>query len=124
VTLASRYGDDARDLDVSSAVLDVQLAHRSVRRFAPGDVSDEQLRALVAAAQSAPTSVQPAALERRWRSGTPSAKARLAELAAGQRFVAEAPLLLGVGGDLGRARRPRLAGGVAPSTAATTSRPR
>ena len=41
---------------VRNDVLDVQLAHRSVRTFAPGEVSEDQLRALVAAAQSAPTS--------------------------------------------------------------------
>ena len=31
-------------LDVRSAVLDLQLAHRSVRKFAPGEVTGDQLR--------------------------------------------------------------------------------
>ncbi len=104
MTLTSRYGDDAMTLDVRNDVLDLQLAHRSVRRFAPGAVSDEQLRALVAAAQSAPTSsnLQPWSVV---AVRDPERKARLAELAAGQRFVAEAPLLLVWVADLGRARR-------------------
>jgi nitroreductase len=99
-----RYGDDAFTLSARSAVLELQLGRRSVRRFAPGDVSDDQLRALVAAAQSAPTSsnLQPWSVV---AVRDPERKARLAELAASQRFVAEAPLLLVWVADLGRARR-------------------
>ena len=104
MSLTTRYGGEALSLDVRSEVLDLQLAHRSVRKFAPGDVSDDQLRAMVAAAQSAPTSsnLQPWSVV---AVRDPERKARLAALAAGQRFVVEAPLLLVWVADLGRARR-------------------
>jgi nitroreductase len=104
MSLTTRYGGDALSLDVRSEVLDLQLAHRSVRKFAPGDVSDDQLRAMVAAAQSAPTSsnLQPWSVV---AVRDPERKARLAALAADQRFVVEAPLLLVWVADLGRARR-------------------
>jgi nitroreductase len=102
--VSSRYADDALTLHARSAVLDLQLAHRSVREFAPGDVTDDHLRAMVAAAQSAPTSsnLQPwsvVVVRDRER------KARLATYAAGQRFVEEAPVLLVWVADLSRARR-------------------
>src|SRR5690349_20429378 len=102
--ITARYGDAAAALAVRSDVLDLLLAHRSVRQFGPGEVSDEQLRALVAAAQSAPTSsnLQPWSVV---AVRDPERKARLASFAAGQRFVAEAPLLLVWVADLGRARR-------------------
>lgn len=114
--VTSRYGDDAAQLGVRSDVIELQLAHRSVRRFAPGEVSDEQLHALVAAAQSAPTSsnLQPwsvVAVRDRER------KARLARLAAGQRFVEDASLLLVWVADLGRARRLAERAGVAVDAA-------
>ena len=102
--VTTRYGDDSATLNVRSDVLDLQLAHRSVRKFAPGEVSDDQLQAMVAAAQSAPTSsnLQP------WSVVVvrdPARKARLAACAAGQRFIEEAPVLLVWVADLGRARR-------------------
>ena len=102
--VTSRYADDALTLNVRSEVLDLQLAHRSVRKFAPGDVTDDHLQAMVAAAQSAPTSsnLQP------WSVVVvrdPERKARLATYAAGQRFVEEAPVLLVWVADLSRARR-------------------
>ena len=102
--MTSRYGDDAVSIDVRSEVLDLLLAHRLVRKFAPGDVTDEQVRALVAAAQSAPTSsnLQPWSVV---AVRDPERKARLAAYAAGQRFIEEAPLLLVWIADLGRARR-------------------
>ena len=111
-----RYGDDSVTLKVRSDVLDLQLAHRSVRRFAPAGVSDDQLEALVAAAQSAPTSsnLQP------WSVVVvrdPERKARLAAWAAGQRFVEEAPVLLVWVADLGRARRLAERAGVAVDAA-------
>ena len=76
-----------------SEVLERQLAHRSVRSYRADPVSEETLAALIAAAQSAPTSgnlqlwsvVAVRDDERR---------ARLAELAGDQEFIVEAPLLL------------------------------
>ena len=56
-TAAQRYGDPDVALRVRNAVLDLQLSHRSVRKFGPREVTDDELAALVAAAQSAPTSV-------------------------------------------------------------------
>jgi nitroreductase len=102
--VTARYADDALTLTARSAVLDLQLAHRSVRKFAPGEVTDDHLQAMVAAAQSAPTSsnLQPWSVV---AVRDPERKARLAALAAGQRFVVEAPLLLVWVADLGRARR-------------------
>ena len=102
--VTSRYADDALTLNARSEVLDLLLAHRSVRKFAPGDVTDDHLQAMVAAAQSAPTSsnLQP------WSVVVvrdPERKARLATYAAGQRFVEEAPVLLVWVADLSRARR-------------------
>ena len=52
----TRYGDDTGALSVRNEVLDLQLAHRSVRKFAAGAVTEDQLQAMVAAAQSASTS--------------------------------------------------------------------
>jgi nitroreductase len=52
-----RYGTEPGfDVGESTDVIDLQLRHRSVRRFLPGDVTDEQLRLIVAAAQSGSTS--------------------------------------------------------------------
>jgi nitroreductase len=102
---ADRYGDaGVLPLAVSNPVLAVQLAHRSVRAFRPEPVGDDHLDALVAAAQSAPTSSNLQA----WSVVAvrdPGRKARLATLAAGQAFVEQAPLLLVWLADLGRARR-------------------
>ena len=102
--VSSRYADDAVTLTARSEVVELLLAHRSVRKFAPGEVSDDHLRAMVAAAQSAPTSsnLQP------WSVVVvrdPERKARLATYAAGQRFIEEAPVLLVWVADLSRARR-------------------
>jgi nitroreductase len=104
MTAAARYGDPALTLEVATEVLRLQLARRSVRRFGPREVTDHELTALVAAAQSAPTSsnLQP------WSViavRDPGRKARLAALAGNQAFVAQAPLLLVWIADLGRARR-------------------
>ena len=87
-----------------SEVLTHQLAHRSVRSYLPDPVSDETLTALIAAAQSAPTSgnlqlwsvVAVRDEERR---------KRLAELAGDQQFIVQAPLLLVWLADLARARQ-------------------
>ncbi|MDO9458422.1 NADPH-dependent oxidoreductase [Nocardioides sp.] len=98
-----RYGDGS-GLAVTSDVIALQLAHRSVRKFTSDDVSEDQLRALVAAAQSAPTSSNLQA----WSVVAvrdPERKRRLATLAGGQGFVDHAPVLLVWVADLSRARR-------------------
>jgi len=100
-----RYGDDADHRpSAPSDVVRLQLAHRSVRRFLPDAVSDDDLRTLVAAAQSAPTSsnLQPWSVV---AVRDPERRRRLSTLAARQQFVADAPLLLVWIADLGRARR-------------------
>src|SRR3954469_10127871 len=104
MSTTTRYGDEAVTLNLRSAVLDAQLAHRSVRKFVAGEVTDDHLQAMVAAAQSAPTSsnLQPwsvVVVRDRDR------KARLAACAAGQKFIEEAPVLLVWVADLDRARR-------------------
>ncbi|HEY1821740.1 MAG TPA: NADPH-dependent oxidoreductase [Trebonia sp.] len=101
---AHRYGDPETVLKVSSAVLELQLAHRSVRQFGPRPVTDEELAALVAAAQSAPTSSN----LQSWSVVAvrdPARKARLAALAGDQAFIEQAPLFLVWIADLGRAHR-------------------
>ncbi|MCD0442431.1 NADPH-dependent oxidoreductase [Glycomyces sp. A-F 0318] len=101
---AARYGDPDAALDVVNDVVRLQLAHRSVRRFTSRDVAEDELAALIAAAQSAPTSsnLQPWSVV---AVRDPERKARLAHLAADQAFVAQAPLFLVWIADLGRARR-------------------
>lgn len=104
LSAAARYGDPDAALGVDTEVLRLQLAHRSVRRFGPRDVSDAELDALVTAAQSAPTSsnLQPWSVV---AVRDPERKARLARLSGEQDFVAQAPLFLVWVADLGRARR-------------------
>ncbi len=104
MTVIARYGDVDAALAVHNETLALQLAHRSVRKFTAQPVTDEQLSALVAAAQSAATSsnLQP------WSViaiRDPQRKARLAVLANNQEFINEAPLFLVRVADLGRARR-------------------
>lgn len=103
-SLADRYGDPHSTLAVTSEVVAAQLAHRSVRAFLPEPVGDDLLTALVAAAQSAPSSsnLQPWSVV---AVRDPERKARLAALAGGQAFIAQAPLFLVWLVDLGRARR-------------------
>jgi nitroreductase len=113
---ATRYADPFFAIGATSEVVELQLRRRSVRRFLPGGVSDGQLRTLIAAAQSAPTSsnLQPWSVVAVRHAGR---KERLAALAAGQGFVAQAPLLLVWVADLGRHRR--VAARVGTSVAAT-----
>jgi nitroreductase len=104
VPAQARYGDPGAALGVHNEVLGLQLAHRSVRKFTGRGVSDDELSALIAAAQSAPTSsnLQP------WSViavRDPERKARLAELAGRQGFIEQAPLFLVWVADLSRARR-------------------
>ncbi|MFE0747719.1 NADPH-dependent oxidoreductase [Gordonia sp. NPDC058843] len=104
-TITERYADPEATLDVVSDVLGVQLAHRSVRRFLPGDpVDDRRLHAIVAAAQSAPISSNLQA----WSViavGDPDRKRRLSALTNDQRCIVDAPLFPVWVADLGRARR-------------------
>lgn len=103
---ASRYGQQAAPQAPPIAwnpVLETILAHRSVRRFSDRKLPDGLLELLVAAAQSAPTSsnlqaMSIVAVEDKER------QSRLSRLAAGQRQVADAPLLLMFVADLARLR--------------------
>lgn len=99
-----RYADPNVALEVANSVLDLQLAHRSVRQFGPRPVTDAELDAIVAAAQSAPTSsnLQPWSVV---AVRDAERKRRLAELAGRQRFIEQAPLFLVWVADLARARR-------------------
>jgi nitroreductase len=105
--LASRYGaqptPDAGAIAWNST-LETLLGHRSVRRYSAEPVPSGLLELLVAAAQSAPSSsnlqaFSIVAVEDKDR------RARLSGLAAGQRHVAEAPLLLMFVADLFRLRQ-------------------
>jgi nitroreductase len=104
VSYQLRYGTKLAVPEQWTEVLELQLAHRSVRSYRPDPVSDEALSAIVAAAQSAPTSgnlqlwsvVAVRDDERR---------KRLAHLAGDQQFIVEAPLLLVWLADLARARQ-------------------
>ncbi|WP_231956928.1 MULTISPECIES: NADPH-dependent oxidoreductase [unclassified Actinoplanes] len=102
--LAARYGTAAAPLDTLTDTIRLQLRRRSVRRFLPGEVTDDQLTALTAAAQSAATSsnlqVWSVIAVR-----DPGRRQRLATLAGNQSFIAQAPLFLVWIADLSRARR-------------------
>jgi nitroreductase len=105
--LAARYG--AQPTPDAGAIawnptLETLLGHRSVRRYNAAPLPPGLLELLVAAAQSAPSSSNLQAfsivtVEDKDR------KARLSQLAAGQRHVAEAPLLLMFVADLSRLRQ-------------------
>jgi nitroreductase len=104
VSVAERYGERELSLEIANEVLELQVAHRSVRRFLAEPVSDEQLTAIVTAAQSASTSSNMQA----WSVVAvrdPEHRARLAALANNQQFINQAPLFLVWIADLGRARR-------------------
>lgn len=98
----ARYG--AADVAVPSAgspIIDHLLAHRSVRAYLPDPVDDDQLAAILAAAQSAASSSNLHA----WSVVAvrdPARKARLAELAGDQAHIRQAPLLLVWLADLAR----------------------
>ena len=105
--LAARYGGGACPPAPAFALntaLETILNHRSIRRFSAEPLPVGVLDLLVAAAQSAPSTSNLQAFsivavkdnER---------KARLSKLAANQRHVAEAPLLLMFVADLARLRR-------------------
>jgi nitroreductase len=105
--LAERYGAQATPdagAIACNPTLETLLGHRSVRRYSSEPLPSGLLELLVAAAQSAPSSsnlqaFSIVAVEDKDR------KARLSRLAAGQRHVAEAPLLLMFVADLSRLRQ-------------------
>jgi nitroreductase len=105
--LWARYRDDAvADRLLSGSwnnVLDTMLSHRSIRSYLDAPIPAETLELIIAAAQSAPTTSNlqawsVIAVENRDR------KARLSALAANQRHIADAPLLLAFVADLARLR--------------------
>lgn len=105
--LRARYGtgtDAATVTAVSSPVIEHLLAHRSVRAYLPDPVGDDELAAIVAAAQSAASSSNLHA----WSVVAvrdPHRKAALSEFAGGQVHVREAPLQLVWLADLARLER-------------------
>jgi len=102
---AARYGDDSLPAPAAwSPVIEHLLNHRSIRAYLPDPVDDDQLAAIIAAAQSASSSsnlqVWSVVAVR-----DPARRAKLAELAAGQSQVADAPLQLVWIADLARLER-------------------
>jgi nitroreductase len=101
--LAARYGADRPDGIHWNPTIAQLLTHRTVRAFTPAPLPSGTIETLIAAAQSAPTSsnlqlwsvvaVEDAAV-----------RARLAELAGGQRHITEAPAILLFIADLARVR--------------------
>ena len=110
--LQARYGADAVPAAARlNEVLRGLLAHRTVRAYLPDPLPRGTLETLVAAAQSAPSSSNlqlwsVIAIEDAGR------KARLAEVAGGQRHVERAPLFLVWIADLSRADRAAAARGL------------
>ncbi|GGM39555.1 NADPH-dependent oxidoreductase [Promicromonospora citrea] len=116
--VAARYGVSRRRADTAApqvaetvaaaadlprSVLDVQLSHRSVRRFLPRPLASSVLPTLVAAAQSAPTSSN----LQLWSVVAitdPARLARVARLCGEQEHVRDAPLLLVWVADVARVR--------------------
>lgn len=101
-----RYGSDVPfELpDRWTEVLDQQLGHRSVRSYRADPVSEATLAALIAAAQSAPTSGN----LQLWSVVAvrdDDRRTRLAHLAGDQQFIVDAPLFLVWLADLARARQ-------------------
>ena len=77
----------------TSAVMDVQRVHRSVRDYTEEPVDDALLARLIASAQGAASSsfIQAYSLVRVHRA---EARARIAKAAGGQRWVEQAPVFL------------------------------
>ena len=103
--LIARYGADAAPAEADlTPLIEQLLAHRSVRAYLPDPVSDAQLAAIIAAAQSAASSsnlnVWSVVAVR-----DAGKRARLAELAGNQAHVRDAPLQLVWLADLARLRR-------------------
>lgn len=96
-------GTLAAAADLPRSVLEIQLDHRSVRRFLPHALAPSVLPTLVAAAQSAPTSSN----LQLWSVVAVTDPARLARIAAllgEQDHVRDAPLLLVWVADVARVR--------------------
>ncbi|MCL2877075.1 MAG: nitroreductase family protein [Betaproteobacteria bacterium] len=103
--IAARYGDASLpDPAAWSPVIEHLLSHRSVRAYLPDPVDDGQLAAIIAAAQSASSSsnLQACSVV---AVRDPVRRAKLAELAAEQHFIAQAPLVLVWIADLARLER-------------------
>ncbi|MDR3212352.1 MAG: nitroreductase family protein, partial [Azoarcus sp.] len=100
--IAARYGDASQLPPAAwSPVIEHLLSHRSVRAYLPEPVSDAQLTAIVAAAQSASSSSNLQA----WSViavRDAARRARLAELTGGNTHITEAPLQLVWIADLAR----------------------
>ncbi|MDR1064168.1 MAG: nitroreductase family protein [Azoarcus sp.] len=103
--IAARYGDASQLAPAAwSPIIEHLLKHRSVRAYLPDPVSDEQLAAIVAAAQSASSSSNLQA----WSViavRDAARRAKLAELTGKQPQVGEAPLQLVWIADLARLER-------------------
>lgn len=86
---------------LTNATIDVLNSHVSVRSFTDQPVSDEMLRAVLNAARRAPTSSN-------WQTYSiivvrdPAKKQQLAELAGGQRHIAESQAFVAFAADLHR----------------------
>ncbi len=85
-------------------VLEAIRKRRSIRRYSSDPVSEEDVRELLTAAVWAPSAgnAQP------WKFivvRDPALKEKLVAVAHGQRFIAEAPVIVVVCADVGRARR-------------------
>ncbi|MCB1929369.1 MAG: nitroreductase family protein [Rhodocyclaceae bacterium] len=103
--LQARYGTDAVAVPAAvTPVIEQLLSHRSVRAYRPDPVTDDQLAAIIAAAQSAASSSNLHA----WSVVAvrdAERKAALAECAGGQAHVRDAPLQLVWLADLARLHR-------------------
>lgn len=73
--------------------LDVLKSHRSIRRYLDAPVADALIDEIVAAAQAAPTSINAQALSL-VVVRDPQRRARIAELAGGQPWIATAPVFI------------------------------
>ncbi|NKY33469.1 NADPH-dependent oxidoreductase [Nocardia speluncae] len=92
--LDARYGATAPAAgDTGNATLEVLLRHRTVRQYLPGEISENELQVILAAAQSASTSAN-----FQFTSviviDDPAVRARLAELAGGQQLILDAAVFL------------------------------
>ncbi|MCL2644046.1 MAG: NADPH-dependent oxidoreductase [Betaproteobacteria bacterium] len=103
--IAARYGDESLPVPTAwSPIIEHLLNHRSVRAYLPDPVDNDQLASIIAAAQSASSSSNLQA----WSVVAvrdPARRAKLAELAAEQSYVADAPLQLVWIADLARLER-------------------
>ena len=109
--LRKRYGADVvAAADRTSETVELQLRHRTVRRFLPGAINDATLQLIVAAAQSASTSANfqfTSVVNVR----DPGRRDRLARHAADQQLVRDAALFLVWVADWSRSREIAIAHG-------------